>query len=115
MDSWKSLDGNIHTGYCSGSIAEDNEPIHRYFELTYAHYLVLPRTALQSMPLVWQRRFISCMEELDRAIDWKPKAGNYEVSLRGGDGRILSIELDPLNDYQRGRRKITIKQDWRQD
>ena len=82
------------------------EPVHGYFELSYAHYLVVPRTALQSMPVEWQRRFISCMEELDEAIDWKQ---SYEVHLRTSDGKFLSVQQDPLNDYERGRRRIPLK------
>jgi hypothetical protein len=82
------------------------EPVHCYFELSYANYLVIPRTALQSMPLEWQKRFIECMEQLDEAIDWRQ---NYEVILRDNYGKILSITNDPLNDYERGRRRIPIK------
>ena len=88
---------------------DDPEPVHSYFELSYAHYLVIPRTALQSMPVEWQKRFIECMEELDNLIDWEQR---YEVSLRDDDGHFLSIETDPLNDYERGRRKIPLKVSW---
>ena len=84
---------------------DDTEPVHSYFELSYAHYLVVSRTALQSMPIEWQRRFIECMEELDAAIDWRQ---NYEVQLRNERGEFLPIDLDPLNDYERGRRKIPL-------
>lgn len=47
--------------------------IHEWFSLTYANYLILPRSVLQSMPLEWQDRFVSCLRELDRAfghLDW---------------------------------------------
>lgn len=86
-----------------------NEPIHLYFELSYAHYLVIARTCLQSMPVEWQKRFVRCLLELDAQIDWRPKAGNYEVTLRREDGKLISIVHDPYNDYERGRRKIPLK------
>lgn len=91
---------------CNYFHRDSEEPIHSYFELTYAHYLVIPRTALQSMPIKWQKRFIECMEELDSRIDWRQ---NYEVVLRSDDGRFLPITNDPLNDYERGRRRIQLK------
>jgi len=34
----------------------DFEPLHNWFELTYAQYLTIPRSILQSMPVEWQRR-----------------------------------------------------------
>ena len=88
----------------------DDTPVHEYFELTYAQYLVLPRTALQSMPTEWQHRFVQCLRELDEAIDWRPMAGDYRVSLRGRDGKRISITEDPLMDYERGRRRIKLNE-----
>jgi len=77
--------------------------IHDWFELSYAQYLTIPRSALQSMPGIWQEVFTSHLEELDEAIDWRPKSGCYWVKLRDENGRYVS---DPLQDYQRGRRVI---------
>ena len=91
---------------CNYFHRDSGEPVHSYFELTYAHYLVISRTALQSMPIEWQKRFIECMEELESRIDWQQ---NYEVHLRNENGQFLPIELDPLNDYERGRRRIPLK------
>lgn len=87
----------------------DQEIVHGYFGLTYAQYLVIPRTALQSMSNEWQRKFIDCMNELDQEIDWKPEGADYWVQLRKPDGTFTSITDDPLNDYERGRRKIQLK------
>ena len=53
--------------------------IHEYFGLTYASYLVLPRTLLQSMPDGWQERFVAMLEEMDAAFDHVPQADVYEV------------------------------------
>jgi hypothetical protein len=95
----------------------NEDAIHHWFELTYAEYLTIPRSVLQSMPDAWQARFVQCLEELDATIDWRPKRGQYRVMLCETDeewdeneGRyfdIWGIELrDPLMDYQRGRRRI---------
>lgn len=83
------------------------ERVHNWFELSYAQYLALPRSVLQSMPDEWQERFIRCMEELDETIDWRPKEGRYWVYLRDKNGRRIE---DPLGDYERGRRRIPHKQ-----
>jgi len=81
----------------------DNEPIHGYFELTYAQYIAIPRSVLQSMPVEWQRRFVQCMRELDNTIDWQQ---SYWVYLRNKKGRFMR---DPLANYERGRRRIPHK------
>ena len=47
--------------------------VHAWFGLSYANYLVLPRSVLQSMPDEWQRRFTSLMDEMNDAfghLDW---------------------------------------------
>jgi hypothetical protein len=60
----------------------DFEPIHSWFELTYAQYLTIPRSILQSMPQEWQARFVKCLEELDETFDWRPTEGRYWVRLK---------------------------------
>ena len=86
-------------------ISLDPEPVHLWFELSYAHYLTVPRSALQSMPIGWQQRFVRCLEELDDKIDWRPKQGRYQVQLRSGSMFLR----DPLMDYERGRRRLPVK------
>lgn len=83
-----------------------DDAVHTFFELSYAQYLAVPRTALQSMPVEWQRRFVQCLEQLDDSIDWRPSKGGYWVSLRDSKGRFMR---DPLADYERGRRRLPLK------
>ena len=84
----------------------DNEPIHEWFELTYAQYLTIPRSVLQSMPIDWQKKLRDLLNELDATIDWRPLEGRYWVTLKDGRGRYAH---DPLMDYERGRRRIPCK------
>lgn len=54
-------------------MVSDHEAIHEWFSLSYANYLVVPRSVLQSMPDEWQARFVECLEEMDKAfghLDW---------------------------------------------
>lgn len=82
------------------------DAIHHWFELSYAQYLTIPRSALQSMPDEWQSEFVALLEELDETIDWRPKDGRYWVQLKDKRGRYVA---DPLMDYERGRRRLEHK------
>lgn len=86
-----------------------SEAVHEWFELSYAQYLTIPRSVLQSMPDEWQERFVACLKELDETIDWRPESGSrYFVDLRiikDDGGRGVRVH-DPLMDYQRGRRRV---------
>jgi hypothetical protein len=95
-----------------------SDPIHCWFGLSYAQYLTIPRTVLQSMPIEWQRVFVKCLNQIDEVIDWMPKEGTYRVQLMKmkevysdfGSTEEWDHELhDELADYQRGRRKLTLK------
>ena len=95
------------------TIANSSEPIHNFFELSYAQYLTIPRSVLQSMPVEWQRRFVRCLEELDDTIDWRPPHPHqYRVQLFETDADAECDEYwaravdDPLEDYDRGRRVV---------
>ena len=79
------------------------DALHLWWGLSYAQYLTVPRSVMQSMPDDWQWRMAELLAEMDDAIDWRPKEGCYWCMLRGADGRYT---LDPLADYQRGRRRL---------
>lgn len=57
------------------------------------------------MPNEWQERFVECLLELENAFG-RPENGNYFVNLRDDRGKFLK---DPLADYDRGRRRIPLK------
>lgn len=72
-------------------------PVHEWFELSYAQYLTIPRSIMESMPEEWQQRMVRCLEELDESFAWRPKEGRYWVQLKNGKGRYVS---DPLMQYR---------------
>ncbi len=96
---------------------EKPQPVHAWFELSYASYLTVPRAVLQSMPYSWQRRFVQCLREMDRAIEWRPPSGlRYRVMLfkvdeaaEGEDPYWIEEMSDPLDSYNRGRRRMPYK------
>jgi hypothetical protein len=73
------------------------DALHAWFELSYAHYLTIPRSILQSMPIEWQERFAACLRELDAALPWRPTEGRYWVKLKDDRGRYV---CDPFDDYR---------------
>jgi hypothetical protein len=89
----------------TGEDLDDGPTVHDWFELTYADYLALPRSILQSMPEAWQRRFVGLMNQLDARFDWR-RNGCW-VKFRDRRGRWMP---DALADYERGRRILTPAQ-----
>lgn len=59
---------------------EERDAIHTHFGLSYASYLVLHRTLLQSMPDEWQARFVGMLRDLDEAFGHIERADCYEVT-----------------------------------
>lgn len=103
----------------SPEIAEEweEQPIHNFFELSYAQYLAIPRSVLQSMPKNWQKNFVLLLNELwdTNWLEMLPEKSLYKVELRHyrynkneefcWDKRKLD---DPLANYERGRRRIQL-------
>lgn len=85
-------------------IAED--PIHLWFGLTYSSYLVLPRTALQTMPREWQQRFVDMLEELRGTIDFPEQPSGYRVLAVDDRGKFVE---DPMRNYRRGRARAPLR------
>jgi hypothetical protein len=88
-------------------IAEDPyafpDNVHTWFNLTYANYLVLARTLLQSMSDEWQARFTHCLNELYDCYRHVDIPNTYLVQARGSNGRFIE---DPIPHYNRGRAHI---------
>jgi hypothetical protein len=83
--------------------------IHEWFNLTYASYLVLPRTLLQSMPKEWQKEFVKLLEELDNSFDLPDNyTSEYWIRMKDANGKFAK---DPFRDYDRGRRIISRREE----
>lgn len=70
--------------------------VHLWFQLSYAHYLVLPRSLMESMPIEWQARMVACLEEMREATSPLTLNDDYMVKLRD-NGRFVS---DPWSPYR---------------
>lgn len=58
----------------------EHDAIHKHFGLSYANYLVIPRTFLQSMPDWWQTPFVALLERMEEAFAHVPQADVYDVT-----------------------------------
>ena len=72
-------------------------PMWNWFELSYASYLVIPRTLLCGMSEEWQEKFAALLDEIRETYDCSKIQDNYTVQLRGGNSRFIK---DPLRDYR---------------
>ncbi len=73
-----------------------HEHISSWFQLTYASYLVLPRSLMEAMPTEWQKRMKDCLDEMQATFE--QENDNYLVLLRGEGGKFMT---DPLGNYRR--------------
>lgn len=70
--------------------------VHASFGLSYASYLVVPRTLLQEMPGAWQHELITLLEAV-----WDEFPGHhseYAVFMR--DPETSRFVRDPLRGYR---------------
>lgn len=75
-------------------MVDEHEPIHAWFGLTYSSYFVIPRSALQALPVDWQKRFVALMEEAEATGLQTPD--DYEVRRRV-NGKYVT---DEWRDYR---------------
>ena len=75
------VDPRISTGNCNG-------PIHEWFNLTYAGFLILPRVMLQEMPTKWQARFVALLKEAEGMGVVVP---GFCASRKGDNGKYRAL------------------------
>jgi hypothetical protein len=90
-------------------------PLHGWFGLSYSSYFVMPRLALEALPVDWQNRFIALMDEAEAAGMETPayhvlrddpehtlveKYDSEDETSR--DYIFTSLREDPWANYRRG-------------
>lgn len=76
-----------------------DDPVHLWFELTYASYLVLHRSAMCAMPIEWQEKMVALLDEMEDTIDADKMPQNFTINVRDERGKFIK---DPYSDYRRG-------------
>jgi hypothetical protein len=88
-------------------VARDPQPIHLHFGLSYASYMVLHRSVLQAMPTLWQRRFVTLLDELDTAsAGLTDRPDSFRVLALDGNNRFLK---DPYREYRHVRLQLNVE------
>ena len=93
----------------TGTAGVSSEPMHDWFSLSYASYLVIPRTILQSCTPENQQRLVDALDAIydetqaNMEEQW-PHEAVIEVKLK--DSATGRYRKDDLADYQRGRRRL---------
>jgi len=77
----------------------ERDAIHKHFGLSYANYLVIPRTLLQSMPDEWQTPFVALLKVIEGAFAHVPQADVYDVTAGKED---LLRDMTESELYQAG-------------
>lgn len=88
-------------------------PVHAFFGLSYSSYFVMPRSALQVLPLDWQNRFVALMNEAEEfgleTPDYKVLRSDapytlvtkYDIEDEGSrDYEFTALLEDPWADYR---------------
>lgn len=75
---------------------EPKRDVHTHFGLSYANYLVLPRTLLQSMPAEWQDQFVVLLDQLGTAFQHVPQAEAYDV-IPGIERTVADMTKEELS------------------
>ena len=79
--------------------------IHSFFSLSYASYLTIPRSVLQSMPDDWQDKFVRLLEQIDTTLEVDDMP-DYRVQAIDDNNKFIQ---DPYRNYERGRRVVPSK------
>lgn len=70
-----------------------------YFGLSRASWLVLPRVALQSMPLEWQEKFFALVREMEETIEYpEGYSGEFSVTMTR-EGKFAKGCLPPYRHH----------------
>lgn len=63
------------------------ESLWRWFSLSYASWLTLPRSLMHEMPDEWQQKMTDLLEEWDETWDGRDMPSPF-VSAKSGDGKF---------------------------
>ena len=90
-----SLKAAWSAAQAQGAEGEGHERLWRWFGLSYATFLTLPRVLLHAMPDSWQFKMAALLEEADEAFPNAP--GGFTVRGVGENGRLTKLPHWLLN------------------
>lgn len=87
-------------------VPREEDPIHGYFGLSYASYLVIPRSLLQSMPTAWQEDLVDLLTGLGTHFGETIDSVQYKVIARDKETNLFVS--DPLGAYRHNRHEPDV-------
>ena len=84
---------------------DEDDYIHNWFGLTYANYLVLPRSILQSMDAEWQKKLVNLLDEMEDKMREEGLQDMPDYSVDAKDSNENYIK-DPYRYYWRNNQRI---------
>ena len=84
---------------------DEDDYIHNWFGLTYANYLILPRSILQSMDAEWQKKMVDLLNDLEDKMreEYLQDMPDYSVNAKDSNGKYIK---DPYRYYWRNNNRI---------
>lgn len=84
-----------------------DSPISSWPNLYRTSYFVVPRLALEALPVEWQQRFIALMDEAEKLGMETP---DYHVLRDGAEYTLVTLE-DPKDEYSRAVEFYSLRSD----
>lgn len=80
-----------------GKLCWLDDPIHNWFSLTYANYLVVQRSVMCAMPYEWQQKMVALLDEMYETIDAEKIPQQFRVNAVNAKGKFVK---DPFSNYR---------------
>jgi len=80
-----------------GKLCWLHDPVHEWFGLTYANYLVIQRSVMCAMPYEWQQKMVALLDEMYETIDADKIPSNFRVNAVNEKGKFVK---DPFCQYR---------------
>lgn len=95
----------------------DDQAVHKWFGLSYASFLVLPRVLMEAMPADWQSDMTALLEQIGNRFHTNPigdkfymvKVGETPWPEEDDDGNPRDIKLEDPDDALCNYRRPNIK------
>lgn len=83
----------------------DNEELQRWFGLSYASWLTMPRVFMEAMPNEWQQKMADLLNEYDEAIVNPPDLGTRVQVTK--DGKMVKTPKWVINYRHPDKKEIS--------
>lgn len=80
-----------------GKLCWLEDPVHLWFGLTYANYLVVQRSVMCAMPYEWQQKMVALLDEMYETIDAEKIPQQFRVNSVNAKGKFVK---DPFSNYR---------------